>query len=573
MVDFRKWFLVLALVVMTAATASAQNAAFACTASAGVPPLLRSEGLTELTGDIVLNCTGGDPLVPIIANFQVFLNTNMTSRFISDPYTEAMLLINEPVEGAQVLGTNVFAGRKIGDNSIAWLGVPVVPPGSVGTRVIRMTGVRANANQLGVASGLIPTQVFAFISISGSTSVPLNNPQQTVGFIQSGLEFLVRDTTGGSIDQAERTRLQCKDENDDLAVDPTDPDVDQGVHSRVRFNERFATAFKTGRAVGNQAAPGVIYNTESGYINTSLQGSPPNGTLATFQNGGLANTGTRLRAQFNNIPTGVRLYVTTDPVATTGGSNAVFVTSDPNGVGGSILAPPPPTAEQPPLYIEIPVFNGTGTATWEITAADPLQIGRCDFGVLWAWDANQPGVGTATANGSFAPISSVGTSNLSAPIPRFADTSSAINILELIQCRTSLLFPFVSNQAGFDTGMTIANTSRDSFGTATQTGTCTLNYYGNTNGGAAPPAQTTNAIPAGEHLAATLSGGGNFGVTATPGFQGYIIAVCQFQYAHGFAFISDVGAQRLAQGYVALVINGGQNRDAVRTGSSESLGQ
>jgi uncharacterized protein (TIGR03437 family) len=47
------------------------------------------------------------------------------------------------------------------------------------------------------------------------------------------------------------------------------------------------------------------------------------------------------------------------------------------------------------------------------------------------------------------------------------------------------------------------------------------------------------------------------GLASTPGFQGYIIAQCQFQYAHGFAFISDLGAQRLAQGYLALVLDEG----------------
>jgi hypothetical protein len=33
-----------------------------------------------------------------------------------------------------------------------------------------------------------------------------------------------------------------------------------------------------------------------------------------------------------------------------------------------------------------------------------------------------------------------------------------------------------------------------------------------------------------------------------------MIAVCRFQYAHGFAFVSDLGARNLAMGYLALVI-------------------
>lgn len=120
---------------------------------------------------------------------------------------------------------------------------------------------------------------------------------------------------------------------------------------------------------------------------------------------------------------------------------------------------------------------------------------------------------------------------------------------------TVLLFPFVTNQAGFDTALTIANTSLDTVGTPPQTGTCTISYFGNTTGGgAAPAAQTTQAVPAGATLIFTLSNGGNLGVAATPGFQGYIMVTCNFQYAHGFTFISDLGAQRLATSYLALVV-------------------
>jgi len=50
-----------------------------------------------------------------------------------------------------------------------------------------------------------------------------------------------------------------------------------------------------------------------------------------------------------------------------------------------------------------------------------------------------------------------------------------------------------------------------------------------------------------------------------------VIAQCQFQYGHGFAFISDIGAQRLAMGYLALVMD--DTLSPSRTGSkSESLG-
>ncbi len=89
MVDFRKWLPALAAIALFAASgqkASAQQQfpSLSCVSNAGATPLVRAEGLTELVGDVVLNCTGGTPtpagsLVPLV-NLQIFLNTNVTSR-------------------------------------------------------------------------------------------------------------------------------------------------------------------------------------------------------------------------------------------------------------------------------------------------------------------------------------------------------------------------------------------------------------------------------------------------------------------------------------------------------------
>jgi hypothetical protein len=39
-----------------------------------------------------------------------------------------------------------------------------------------------------------------------------------------------------------------------------------------------------------------------------------------------------------------------------------------------------------------------------------------------------------------------------------------------------------------------------------------------------------------------------------PGFQGYIEVVCNFPFAHGFGFFSDVGARNLAATIPALIL-------------------
>jgi hypothetical protein len=119
--------------------------------------------------------------------------------------------------------------------------------------------------------------------------------------------------------------------------------------------------------------------------------------------------------------------------------------------------------------------------------------------------------------------------------------------------------------------MVISNTSKDPFDTSNEAGTCKINYYGDTNGGAAPPAQTSAAVPAGDYLIWGLSSGGKFGIAPTQGFQGYVIAQCKFRWAHGFAFISDFGNTKTAHGYLALIMDeAGLNRT---DNTSESLGQ
>jgi len=121
--------------------------------------------------------------------------------------------------------------------------------------------------------------------------------------------------------------------------------------------------------------------------------------------------------------------------------------------------------------------------------------------------------------------------------------------------QTRLLFPFVSNQGGFDTGIAIANTTADPFGTTEMEGTCAVHYFGAMAvGGYPPPPQTTAVIPAGGMVTFAISQGGVPGSAhSAAGFQGYIIAVCDFPLAHGFYIVSDLGLKIATSGH-ALVL-------------------
>lgn len=600
MVDFRKSLLLLAILLVVGSVASAQvvTPAFQCVANAGVTPLIRAEGLAELVGDVVLNCTGGTPAAVNQqvqkVNVRIFLNVNVTSWLLDGNWNESILSIDDPLPGTtqQPCGSNncsiagvggptgvnyaagapafnIFQGTYIAPNQVEWLGVPIDPPGTQGTRIIRITNVRANANQLGVSGTLIPSSVSMFISATGTTSIPINNPTQVVAFVQDGMTF--------SVVQGSKF-LQCESAAEDT---PCNADV------YLRYRENFATAFKVKGGV--QDVFGQIHNTENGFYNPALS------NLHGINRAGLSSQGTRLLARFNAVPSGVTLRAYTRSIdnlpdsangtaSTRCGSdfatnNIAWRVNDADSVGAGGTTPGGGTAE----WATISLGSGAGSSTYEVTQDSPFTNDSIYVAIDVVYTANTtsgiPALGTATVNGSYAPLSTVVLASSTAPRPRFFDDSSAINIFTINSCATNLLYPYVTNQSGFDTGMVISNTSMDPFGTATQEGACIINYYGHTTGGGAAPAPvTTPVVPAGQHAVWTLSSGGTVQtaggtIAAAPGFQGYVIAQCNFQFGHGYAFISDIGSAKLAQGYLALIMDDTAST-VPRTGSeSEPLNQ
>jgi hypothetical protein len=309
--------------------------------------------------------------------------------------------------------------------------------------------------------------------------------------------------------------------------------------------------------------------------------------IAGTQIAGLADYGTRVKATFNNIPAGVRLWVSTInvnnaalpnvPTASYGAaanntgttSFAQLVTSetvsDGNVTGffpGVTSTDVPSTGNTP--IVEIPVgSNGSASAVWEVVNTNPNALDSFKVAVYISSTANvaqnSPPAGTATVNLSFAPTPTAAFSaaagaaaSSTLTIPRFiADTGAAKNIFQVTICRTVLLYPYVTNTSGYDTGLAIANTTTDPFGTGAQAGSCSLNWYqGTTN----PPVGNTGNIASGTVWAGLASllvpgfgSGGPFG-------SGYMIAVCNFQFAHGFAVIQDLGGRNFGMSYLALVI-------------------
>jgi hypothetical protein len=659
MVDFRKWLFALAIVGLLLAIgstpANAQTGSFICQATAGVPFQLRSEGITELVGDLTLNCTGGTPTpsgtaVPL-NNIQISINTNITSRIedSTSGASEALLMIDEPYptpgtefpaqpigptakqanaigqlaclainstncaitsknptslgvigQGGNYDGTsatgpgpnnnhyNIFQGFQNGTNAIAWDGVPIDAPGTTGTRVIRITNVRANAFALGVSSTLIPTSINMIIAVSGSSQISIFQPGNgnVVGQIAQGL---IGSLTTGSY-------AQCTNLNGDLLKGV----VGQTGTLLLTAKEGFASAFKpqsyfqtftagvqTGTrsyvGPGNTAlnssfqnVPGFNYVSESGFYPGPLPGTDvASGTDPI----GLADHGTQIQFTISGVGAGVSLFAPpyvylTGPYGTgTGASSttqgvavltsASFITSGAITSASTILLGTGASPGVNPAPVQLAISGTTASITYEIYYADASVPETLSVPVEAAYITTgptnpAPTTTPVTAAINYAPLSSVGTADSSDPIPRFGQPYAAANLFTINLCSCNLLFPFVTNIAGFDTGIAIANTTADTLnGLAPQSGPVTLTYYGTTTGGGAAPATqvTTSSVPAGAELVFTLSSGGNYGILGTPGFEGYMVVRASFQYCHGFAAITDQGAQRLGEGYLALSLD------------------
>ena len=191
--------------------------------------------------------------------------------------------------------------------------------------------------------------------------------------------------------------------------------------------------------------------------------------------------------------------------------------------------------------------SGAGSVVYRIFDADDPDVDANEWAKLpvtfkWKAGGDMPAIGSSYVNVSFHPVSAIGGDTFAdngAQVPRFMQATSGdpIMVLKIADCTTTLLFPFVTNQLGFDTGLAISNTSEEA-------GSCTITYSGANE----PEPQTTQAVAGGAQWIRLVS-------AISPDFQGYVTAACGFRDAHGFAFITN-GDATLAQGYLAVCTAG-----------------
>jgi len=519
------------------------------------------------------------------------------------------------INGSGGTAQNVFQG-KVGDygpNTIAFYDVPVLPPASAGvSRVFRITNIRIPV------SGSGATSFSAFISTNPNQTLPITTSTLPIGVVGPATSMGVKLSSADPFPQ-------CTPQKVALA-------------SNLIYTEGFATAFRTrvvpggtlngvplnnagnttyaaeaqniGGTLGGtggfvENTPGGLYggfaaDTESGFIFNQLSGTP-SGSAYTYT-AGLADFGTRLKAEFYNIPASLTLYVSvtsggsvppviggtsTLPYAVLVGTSYGASTEDaPDGASFAPIAGTTTGSDGLSAIALSPNASGIATAIWEVTNANPSAQDVLAFSVYIGYAPQAPGTfpnGTPYTSAlippytltnvalSFSPEPTYGAIPATPaigqnPIPRFAVLTvqggqwATINL-----CQTTLLYPFVTAAPGFDTGLAVSNTSSDPFGTRHQSGSCTMWPYGVTVGaGGATTAFTTNAVLGCDMVANPLPGTNCFPTVPTGttgvsnatglfnGFQGYVIAVCNFQYAHGYAAVTDTGIRNIFTSYLAL---------------------
>lgn len=538
MTDFRKRLLGICGVAL--AFAGFANAQYTCANPSSASTLMRAEGTTEQTADLLITCStlATNPATvagTAILTLSVSPALPITSKVLATSgtaYTEALAFVSAPATPTvPTAGVAMVQGVVTGAGTMTFTGIPTAPcaAGVVCSFVVTVTNVRVNATSLG--AGPVSISESALLTAGGfpATVNPVLVPATAVGIVINGLTT-TKVTTSTLASACSGTGS-----------------TPQAAFS-LAFGENFSTAFKVQGSAATNGVVGAwtepVLNTETGYVPAAF---PSTG------GSNIANSGTRIKVIFSNVPTGMTIYVPlsiSSPGTVTNGS--AVLTSSENGAFSPVTGSGALTAS-----------GGTATAIYEIVAQanGVSQIDNFSLAVTYTLTANSitTNLPALSATVQFAGGTAGNVPGFVVGSSTNTNTGPGVGL-----CSTTIMFPYLSNGSGFDTGIAISNTSTDNLksgggsSVTAQAGTCSFNFYGT---GAPASAVVTPNVASGTTYAATLS-------SLAPGFTGYGIANCNFQYGHGFAYISYNLTQTngVSLGYVANVIPSG-----TRPGS-ESLG-
>ena len=150
-------------------TSPARKAVTATVQRVGRLQKVSADDANAASADLRITLTGGTAGTQTQAEFVVALNIRVGREGTAQLTDETA-------------GSPPVSARKSG-NKYVFGPVQFTEPGPTARRVIRITNLRGNANQLGVSSTLVPTQIVANISISTPDAISLVDATQTVAVV------------------------------------------------------------------------------------------------------------------------------------------------------------------------------------------------------------------------------------------------------------------------------------------------------------------------------------------------------------------------------------------------------
>jgi len=380
-----------------------------CSAAA-VPVLLRSEGISERTGDIVLNCSGGQPGGTLLGNLMLFLNVPVTNQQRSDGSLDVSLTVDT---GGGPQPANVPATAATGF-SVVYNGLSFVVP--AGQATIRISNLRGAATALGLTA-VAPVQ--ATMAFNGPSTIQVSNSPLTVGFVSRGL-----------LANASSASVAC-------SGSPLPP-------APITIGTLFAAGTR-------------FYSTRV-----------TEGSGDAFQKKDVASdTGTRFIAKYSGFPAGVRLFVpdvvagsnATRPTAggdlgfapsggsyTPGNGGSLLLSrvkgANPDGSGGDPVFTPGPSGSPSISFAgvtEVALSSGSGYVVYEVMDANASMVESAQWPTFLAVDRPAGGdTVVASQTITFAPVSSQVGGN-AGPVPRFVSAEPPSDCSALNDCNADYM--------------------------------------------------------------------------------------------------------------------------------------